>query len=41
MKKQFFNLGPENKWENLLDEKLVNKIEKRFGSTMKKLGYLI
>ena len=40
-KKRFFNLGPENKWSSLLDKKIINKIEKRFGPTMKKLGYLI
>ena len=40
-KKKFFHLGPENKWENLLNEEIINKIEKRFGSTMKKLGYLV
>jgi len=40
-RKKFFNLGPENKWVNLLDQKLINKIEKRFGPTMKSLGYLI
>jgi hypothetical protein len=40
-RKKFFHLGPENKWENLLEERIINKIEKRFGSTMKKLGYLI
>ena len=40
-RKKFFHLGPENKWENLLEERIINKIEKRFGSTMKKLGYLV
>jgi pterin-4a-carbinolamine dehydratase len=40
-KKKFFNLGPKNKWINYLDEEMINKIEKRFGPTMKKLGYLI
>jgi hypothetical protein len=40
-RKKFFHLGPENKWENLLNEEIINKIEKRFDSTMKKLGYLV
>ena len=39
-KKRFFNLGPENKWENLVDKKIVNEIEKKFGIEMKELGYL-
>ena len=40
-KKKFFHLGPENKWINLLDKRMINKIEEKFGPTMKKLGYLI
>tara|TARA_B100000795_G_scaffold104522_1_gene77112 strand:+ start:32 stop:907 length:876 start_codon:yes stop_codon:yes gene_type:complete len=39
-RKKFFHLGPENKWVDLLDKKTINKIEKRFGPTMRKLGYL-
>ena len=38
--KRFFNLGPENKWENLVDKTIVNEIEKKFVSEMKELGYL-
>ena len=40
-KKKFFNLGPENKWENLLDKKIIDEIENKFSTEMKELGYLI
>jgi len=40
LKKKFFNLGPNNKWENYLDKEIQNKIEKNFGNEMKELGYL-
>ena len=40
-KKNFFHLGPENKWIKLLDKETINKIEEKFGPTMKKLGYLV
>ena len=36
----FFNLGPENKWENLLDKDIVIEIEKEFEAEMRELGYL-
>ena len=39
-KVDFFNLGPENKWESLLKEDLKNRIEKIFKSEMRELGYL-
>ena len=39
-KKRFFYLGPENKWENLVDKTIINDIEKKFGIEMKELGYL-
>ena len=39
-KVDFFNLGPENKWKNLLKEDLKNRIEKIFKSEMRELGYL-
>ena len=38
--KKFFNLGPENKWENLVNKNITNEIEKRFEVEMKELGYL-
>ena len=38
--KNFFNLGPENKWENLVDKSIVIEIQKRFELEMKELGYL-
>ena len=39
-KVNFFHLGPKNKWENILDKKIVSEIEKNFYSEMKELGYL-
>ena len=36
----FFNLGPENNYKNLLDEKISKEIEKMFYSEMKELGYI-
>ncbi len=37
---KFFNLGPKNKWKNVIDEELIYKIEKKFSSEMKELNYL-
>ena len=39
-KKRFFNLGPENNWEKLVDKNIVNEIEKQFETEMKELNYL-
>ena len=39
-KKPFFNLGPKNRWEYLLDKKHKEKIENVFEKEMKNLGYL-
>ncbi len=36
----FFNLGPDNKWENNLDLEIRQKIEKSFSNEMKEIGYL-
>ena len=36
----FFNLGPKNKWKNLLEKKLVEKIESEFSVEMKELDYI-
>jgi hypothetical protein len=36
----FFNLGPENNWEKILNKEISNKIENSFEKEMKKLGYL-
>ena len=38
--KQFFNLGPENDWKKLLDDRLIDSIEKEFGTEMRELGYI-
>jgi len=39
-KVDFFNLGPDNNWENLLNKDIRNRIEKKFKSEMTKLKYL-
>ena len=36
----FFNLGPENKWENLLKADIRKKLENSFKKEMIELGYL-
>ena len=38
--KNFFYLGKENKWENILDKKFTKDIEKSFKYEMTELGYL-
>ena len=37
--KSFFFLGPENKWENLLDKKIEKEIRSLFHKEMQELGY--
>jgi hypothetical protein len=39
-KKLFFNLGPDNKWEKILDKKIKQDIETNFENEMKNLKYL-
>ena len=36
----FFNLGPDNDWRIILDDKNREKIEKKFKEEMLELGYL-
>ena len=36
----FFNLGPKNDWQKLLNFEIIKKIEKAFEKEMKELGYL-
>ena len=38
--KNFFYLGKENKWENILEKELAKNIEKSFKYEMTELGYL-
>ena len=38
--KTFFNLGPLNNWETMLDPKIRQEIEKSFQKEMEELGYL-
>ena len=40
LNKKFFNLGPNNRWQNILDIELQNEIEKLFSEEMKDIGYL-
>ena len=39
-KVSFFHLGPKNNYEELLNKKIVDEIEKKFQDTMRKLNYL-
>ena len=39
-RKKFFNLGPKNNWENILNKKIKEEIESKFYVEMKELGYL-
>ncbi len=36
----FFNLGKNNNWKKLLEDKIINKIEKKFHKEMHELNYL-
>ena len=38
--KNFFYLGPENKWQNILDKKIIYEIENKLSKEMVELGYL-
>ena len=39
-KKEFFHLGPNNNWENILKNKIKDEIEEKLSSEMKELGYI-
>ena len=39
-KRPFFNLGPNNDWKKILDDRNVKKIEENFHKEMTELGYL-
>lgn len=38
--KKFFNLGPKNNWETLLERKTADEIKDKFKNEMKELGYI-
>jgi len=40
IKKKFFNLGPNNKWQSLLEKKVSDEIEKKFFKEMTELKYI-
>ena len=37
---EFFNKGPNNRWEQELDRGIKVEIENKFSDLMKKLGYI-
>ena len=37
---KFFNLGPKNNWKDIVDKRLIYKIEKTFKKEMEELNYL-
>ena len=39
-KKNFFNMGPKNNWEDYLDKNIKDEIENNFRKEMKELNYL-
>ena len=39
-KKDFFYLGPANKWQNILDKNIIHEIENALSKEMIELGYL-
>ena len=39
-RKKFFNLGPKNDWNKILNKQISNEIEQKFQSEMTELGYL-
>jgi hypothetical protein len=38
--KNFFNQGPNNKWEKQIKKEIINDVEKKFYKEMKELGYV-
>ena len=36
----FFNKGPNNRWENLVNKKIIEDLEKNFLNEMKELNYI-
>ena len=38
--KKFFYLGPKNKWQDMLNDELVNEINEKFKTEMEELGYI-
>ncbi len=39
-KKKFFNLGPSSSWKGIVDERIINEINKNFEIEMRELNYL-
>ena len=40
LNKKFFNLGPRNRWQDILDKKIQTEIENLFKKEMQEIGYL-
>ena len=40
LNKKFFNLGPKNKWQDILDKEIQVEIESLFKKEMQEIGYL-
>ena len=38
-KVKFFNLGPVNKWQKILPDKIQSQMNTYYGEDLKKLGY--
>ena len=36
----FFNLGPDNDWKKILNEKLKNKLNKKYEKQLEELSYI-
>ena len=39
-KEPFFNKGKSNQWRNILDKKIISKIEEKFNREMQELKYI-
>ena len=39
-KNKFVYLGPKNDWQKILNNNLINEINKEFATELKELGYL-
>ena len=39
-KEPFFNIGKSDQWQNILDEKIISKLEQKFNREMRELKYI-
>ena len=40
LKQNFFNLGPNNNWKELLNKEMQEKVKKLFKNEMEEIGYI-